>query len=113
MRTKLLACAAAAALAASLFATAASAGTLTYTDYSVIGDSTIYITAPSSLASNGADAGLIQLTVGAKTVDAWCVDIYHWLLGGQETYNVGSLTNDSATPPNTLTSAQIGEIGAL
>ena len=87
----------------------ASAGTVDYSSYSFYG-SGITITAPNEISGG---AGQIQLyTPSGAVIDAWCVDIFTYLLGSGA-FQSGPLTNDSSPGPIALTSTQIGEIGAL
>jgi hypothetical protein len=90
----------------------ASAATVVYDGYSWNG-SDITITSPNSISGG---AGQIQLYTPYKTIiDAWCVDIFTYL-GTSGAFQTGPLTNDSSTlpgGPDTLSTAKIGEIGAL
>ena len=93
-------------------ASLASAATVVYDGYSWYG-SDISITSPNSISGG---AGQIQLYTPYKTtIDAWCVDIFTYL-GSSGAFQTGPLINDSSTlpgGPNLLSTAQIGEIGAL
>src|SRR5271165_6921651 len=92
-----------------LTTSAASAGTLSYTGFTVTGDS---VTVDTPVTATGV-AGLIHLiTQGGTVVDAWCIDVYDPLLGSG-TYSITPVTVPLPGVPTTLTSAQIGEIGAL
>ena len=79
----------------------ASAGTVVYDTYSWNGLG-VSITVPNDISGG---AGQIQLyTPSGAVIDAWCVDVFDYLLGSG-TFQTGPLT--------TLSSTQIGEIGAL
>ncbi len=94
----------------------ASATSFTYDSYTVANEQNIQINTPNNiyggagqvtLIGSGADNGI--------NIPVWCLDIYTYLLGS-DTYQVGSLTTAGAggSPSNpTLTTTQIGEIGAL
>jgi hypothetical protein len=92
----------------------ASASTFTYSSYSVTNEQSINIFTPNNVSGG---AGEIVLTgSGANaghTIVAWCLDIYDFLTNSG-TYNVGVLTTSGSGGANpTLTTTQIGEIGAL
>jgi fibronectin-binding protein len=112
MHGKFLEVASVATIVAAISASAASAGTITYTSENVIGDEPLSIAVPTNTGEVW--AGMFQLTVGSQTINAWCVDLYHDLQPSG-TYNVGLLTTTtlSGIEPVTLSSNQIGEIGAL
>jgi hypothetical protein len=108
MRKKLLALAPAMGILACACATAASAGTLNCTGYGFVGDN-IQINTQESVYRG---AGEIRLTTTSGTADAWCVDVFTYRLGSGA-YDVGPMTGGLAGVPSGLTSAQIGELGAL
>jgi hypothetical protein len=90
-----------------LTASAASAGTLSYSGFTVTGDS---IAIDTPVATTGV-AGLIHLVTTSGIINAWCIDVYD-SLSGSGTYNIAPVTGPLPDVP-ALTSAQIGEIGAL
>lgn len=104
--------AAATVLAAGL--TGAQAGVISYSSYGFLGDG-ITVTLPAPVSGG---AGQIQLQVsGGKVIDAWCVDLYTYLLGSatfaESPFNAATVAAGLPGVPKTLTNDQIGEIGAL
>ena len=80
----------------------------TYTGYTLTGDP---ITLDTPVSASGY-AGAIHLTTTSGTVNAWCLDVYDVLAGsGTYTFTPVSASNVPGVP--SLTSAQIGQIGAL
>src|SRR5271165_7084846 len=91
-----------------LTTSAAFAGALSYTGFTVTGDS---VTVDTPVTATGV-AGLIHLiTPGGTVVNAWCIDVYDPLLGSG-TYSITPVTVPLPGVP-TLSDTQIGEIGAL
>lgn len=97
----------------------ARAGTFTYNSYSVLPSDTVYITDTAlGVNAEGADAGMIVLTGGGKTFDAFCVDISD-VLQGSATYSTGGdpMTNTNLIGNSTLTGltgqSKINDIIAL
>lgn len=63
-------------------------------------------------------AGQIVLTTNTGTLDAWCVDLLHWInFGHAYNYEAGSLvsdnTGDTDATSDPLSALQIAEIGAV
>jgi hypothetical protein len=95
-------------------ASAASAATFDYSSYGLTSPVAISISSPTTASG---EAGQIVLTGAGlqfgTTLDAWCLDIYDTLLSSG-TYNVTPLTGSTGgSNPVTLSSGQIGAIGAL
>jgi hypothetical protein len=98
----------------------ASAATFTYSSYSVTNEQDITILTPNSISGgagqikligSGANAGVV--TNDGADILAWCLNIYTYL-ANSGTYTVGTLTTAGTGGSNpTLTTTQIGEIGAL
>jgi hypothetical protein len=98
----------------------ASAATFTYSSYSVTNEQDITILTPNSISGgagqitligSGANPGVI--TNDGADILAWCLNIYTYL-ASSGTYTVGTLTTAGTGGSNpTLTTTQIGEIGAL
>jgi len=85
----------------------AGATTFTYSGYSVVNDQTVSITGPGSFSESGGSGQIVLTGSGPDAghdLTTWCIDIFHYL-EGSGTYTLG--------PPSGLSSAQIGEIGAL
>jgi hypothetical protein len=96
-------------VSAAILTNAASAETLSYTGFSVTGDS-ITIDTPHS---GSGIAGEVHLTTTSGIVDGWCIDVFDDLQGAG-TYNVGPSSGAAGSPGvPSLSSTQLGEIGAL
>ena len=106
---------AAAVCVAALFATVGpvSAGTITYTSYSVFNNQTVTLSGP--LVNESAGSGQIDLFNGATEYETWCIDIFHFLAGsGTDTEYTPPSNNGTPVPPGVaLDATTIGEIGAL
>jgi hypothetical protein len=92
----------------------ASAATFTYNGYTVANEQNINILTPNIISGGAGQVTLIGADAG-KNLQVWCLDIFTYLLGS-DTYTVGSLTTAGAGGSSsnpTLTTQQIGEIGAL
>jgi hypothetical protein len=92
----------------------ARAETISYGSYSVINEQNISIYTPSSVTGG---AGQIVLNGSGANAGqnflAWCLDIYTFL-ANTGTYGLSSLTTAGSGGSNpSLTTTQIGEIGAL
>jgi hypothetical protein len=90
------------------------ASTFSYGTYGVVNDQTIQITSP---VNESGGSGQIDLYLGSSQsgpyLPAWCLDVYTFL-AGSGTYTVAPLTTSGSGGSNPLLStAQIGEIGAL
>jgi hypothetical protein len=92
----------------------AQATTFEYGSYTVVNEQIISISNPTVVSGQTGEIVLTGSGANAgQTVLAWCLDIYHDLTN-TGSYNIGTLTTAGSGSPNpTLTSAQIGEIGAL
>lgn len=95
-------------------ANVASATTFTYSGYNVTNEQDISILSPTTVSGG---VGQIELIGSGANVGedilAWCLDIYDYL-NPAGTYQIGTLTTAGSGNGNpTLTSTQIGEIGAL
>jgi hypothetical protein len=94
----------------------ASAGTYTYSSYTVSGEQAIWITSPTDVIAEMGQIDLVGTGASAGiNIMAWCLDVYDPLLGsaggsGSFTYNV---TTPLLPPSGTLSANQIGEIGGL
>jgi hypothetical protein len=98
---------------------AAHAATLTYDSATVVDQEFVTITDPPAVTvprggSVFVGAGQIQLQIGSATLPAWCVDLLNQLSTSSTTLTISSLTTAGVGGGNpTLTSTQIGQIGAL
>ena len=95
----------------------ASAATFTYNGYTVANEQNINILTPNIISGGAGQVTLIGSGAAdaGKNLQVWCLDIFTYLLGS-DTYTVGSLTTAGAGGSSsnpTLTTQQIGEIGAL
>ncbi len=92
----------------------ASASTFQYGSYSVANEQDISISTPNDVKGGAGQIKLIGSGPNAtQTILAWCMDIYDFLQNSG-TYNITPLTTGGTGGSNpTLTSTQIGEIGAL
>jgi hypothetical protein len=95
----------------------ASAATFTYNGYTVANEQNINILTPNNISGGAGQVTLIGSGAAdaGKNLQVWCLDIFTYLLGS-DTYTVGSLTTAGAGGSSsnpTLTTQQIGEIGAL
>ena len=111
--TRELVSAAAVCVAALFAAGPVSAGTITYTSYSVYHDQTV--TLSGALVNESAGSGQIDLFNGATEYVTWCIDIFHFLAGsGTDTEYTLPSNNGTPVPPGVaLDATTIGEIGAL
>jgi hypothetical protein len=93
---------------------AASASTFSYSSYSVKNGQSISITKPNSISGSAGEIELIGSGANkGQDILAWCLDIYDYLKGSGS-YQIGQLTTAGTGGKNpTLTTTQIGEIGAL
>jgi hypothetical protein len=95
---------------------AASAATLPYSGYNVVGNTNVAISyaGPPVVNESGGSGQIDLLNTPHGSVPTWCIDIFDFLQGGG-TYTIGGpLTNNGGGAGGMLLSpTQIGEIGAL
>ena len=92
----------------------ASAATFTYNGYTVANEQNINILTPNTISGGAGQVTLIGAGANSgQNLLAWCLDVYDGL-AGSGTYNIAPLTTAGAGGSNpSLTTTQIGEIGAL
>src|SRR5664279_2016273 len=95
-------------------ANVASAATFTYNGYTVANEQNINILTPNTISGGAGQVTLIGAGANSgQNLLAWCLDVYDFL-AGSGTYNIAPLTTAGAGGSNpSLTTTQIGEIGAL
>src|SRR5262249_37816125 len=88
--------------------------TFQYGSYSVVNEQGITIYTPNSVSGGAGEIVLHGSGPNAgQTILAWCLDVYTYLQSSG-TYTISPLTTAGSGSPNpTLTTTQIGEIGAL
>ena len=118
MKIMMRACCSALLVVAAIVAGAnvASASSFFYNGYTVANEQNISISNPYNISGGAGQVTLIGSGADSgKDLEVWCLDVFTYLLGS-DTYQVGPLTiagaGGSSLNP-TLTTQQIGEIGAL
>src|SRR5664280_1517312 len=91
----------------------ASAAPFTYNGYTVANEQNINILTPKTISGGAGQVTLIAGANSGQNLLAWCLDVYDGL-ARSGTYTIAPLTTAGAGGSNpSLTTTQIGEIGAL
>src|SRR5664280_2922903 len=91
----------------------ASSATFTYNGYTVANEQNINILTPNTISGGAGQVTLIAGANSGQNLLAWCLDVYN-SLAPSGTYTIAPLTTAGAGGSNpSLTTTQIGEIGAL
>ena len=91
----------------------ASAAPFTYNGYTVANEQNINILTPNTISGGAGQVTLIGAGANSgQNLLAWCLDVYDGL-ASSGTYTIAPLTIAGADGHTSLTTTQIGEIGAL
>src|SRR5579862_4950447 len=82
------------------------------------GEGGVYITSWSSITGTigpNADvfAGIINIQVNGVTTQGFCIDPYHWSVGGPQSYSLVSLTDAPKAPGGPMTIGTATQIEQL